>query len=101
PTTPQKAAGRRTEPTVCVPRAAGTIRAATAAAEPDDEPPGVRSGCHGFRVAAGSLNANSVVWSLPRMTAPAAPSPATHVASSRGIVSAKPRAPAVVLRPAA
>ena len=41
PTTPQYAAGRITEPLVCVPIAAGTCPAATAAAEPDDEPPGV------------------------------------------------------------
>ena len=61
----------------------------------------MRAGCHGFRVTAGSLNANSVVWSLPRITAPAARSRATHAASSRGAVSAKPRAPAVVLSPAA
>ena len=59
------------------------------------------AGCHGFRVTAGSLNANSVVWSFPRMMAPAARSRATHGASSPGIVSAKPRAPEVVLSPAA
>jgi hypothetical protein len=77
------------------------MRAATAAAEPDDEPPGVRDACQGFRVTAGSLNANSVVWSFPRITAPALRRRATHVASSRGVVSAKPRAPAVVVSPAA
>jgi hypothetical protein len=38
---PQKAAGRITEPAVCVPNAIGTIPAATAAADPADEPPGV------------------------------------------------------------
>ena len=37
----QKAAGRMTEPLVWVPRAAGTKPAATAAAEPLEEPPGV------------------------------------------------------------
>ena len=41
PTTPQKAAGRMIEPTVCVPSASGTMPAATATAEPLDEPPGV------------------------------------------------------------
>src|SRR6185295_19550540 len=41
PVTPQYDAGRSTEPPVCVPRATGTIRAATAAPEPLDEPPGV------------------------------------------------------------
>ena len=38
--TPQNAAGRPIEPMVCVPSAASTKPAATAAAEPDDEPPG-------------------------------------------------------------
>ena len=55
PTTPQNADGRRIEPTVCVPIAAGTWRAATAAAEPDDDPPGVCSADHGLVVGAGSL----------------------------------------------
>ena len=32
-----------TEPPTCVPSAAGTMRAATAAAEPEDDPPGVRA----------------------------------------------------------
>ena len=38
---PQNAAGRITEPAVCVPKASGAMRSATAAAEPLDEPPGV------------------------------------------------------------
>ena len=37
------------EPFVCEPSAIGTIPAATAAADPDDEPPGVRSGSCGLR----------------------------------------------------
>jgi hypothetical protein len=41
PTTPQKAAGRITEPIVCVPSASGQSPAATAAADPLEEPPGV------------------------------------------------------------
>ena len=49
PTTPQKAAGRITEPAVCVPTASGAWPAATAAAEPADEPPGVRPGAAGLR----------------------------------------------------
>jgi hypothetical protein len=53
PTTPQKAAGRMTEPFVCDPIAAGTIPAATAAADPIDDPPGVREGSCGFRVGPG------------------------------------------------
>ena len=39
--TPQKEAGRITEPPVCVPSASGIMPAATAAAEPEDDPPGV------------------------------------------------------------
>src|SRR3954454_13607007 len=39
--TPQNEAGRITEPPVWVPRARGIMPAATAAAEPDDDPPGV------------------------------------------------------------
>ena len=53
PTTPQNAAGRITEPLVCEPIAPGTMAAATAAAEPLDEPPGVRPGSCGFRVLPG------------------------------------------------
>jgi hypothetical protein len=44
PTTPQNAAGRITEPFVCVPSASGTQPAATAAAEPEEEPPGLHEG---------------------------------------------------------
>ena len=42
-----------TEPLVCEPMASGTMPAATAAAEPEEEPPGVRSGSCGLRVAPG------------------------------------------------
>ena len=47
------APGRMTEPTVCVPSATGTMPAATAAAEPEEEPPGVCSGLRGLRVVRG------------------------------------------------
>src|SRR6476660_1764293 len=46
PTTPQYAAGRIIEPLVCVPIAAGTCPSATAAADPDEEPPGVHAAFH-------------------------------------------------------
>ena len=49
PVTPQKLAGWRIEPPVSVPVAAGSRRAATAAAEPPDEPPGTRVVSHGLR----------------------------------------------------
>ena len=81
---PQKAAGRITEPAVCEPTASGTIPSATAAAEPDEEPPGVCSTLCGLRVGPGEKKANSVVTVLPITTAPAARRRATRVASLRG-----------------
>jgi hypothetical protein len=44
PVTPQSAAGSRTEAPVSVPMAAGTMRAATAAADPPLLPPGIMRG---------------------------------------------------------
>ena len=55
PTTPQNAAGRITEPLVCVPTATGTWSAATAAADPEEEPPGVCLRFQGLRVSAGCM----------------------------------------------
>ena len=48
PVMPVKLAGWRIEPPVSVPVVAGSSRAATAAAEPPDEPPGTRCVSHGF-----------------------------------------------------
>ena len=62
--------------------AALSMPAATAAAEPLLEPPGVRAGSSGLRVPRGSVAANSVVTVLPTMTAPAARK-ATMLAASR------------------
>ena len=73
-----------TEPAVCVPTAAGTILAATHAAEPEEEPPGVCPIWRGLRVAAGVRLASSVVTVLPMITAPAVRRAATQVASSDG-----------------
>src|SRR5438552_13870867 len=84
PTSPQYDAGRTFDPMVWLPSASGTMRAATAAAEPLDDPPGVHARFHGLRVGAGSLVANSVVWSLPSRIPPAALSRATEVASYAG-----------------
>ena len=53
-----------------MPVAAGTMRAATAAALPLEEPPGVRDTSHGLRVGPGAAKANSVVTVLPRISAP-------------------------------
>ena len=69
---PQNDAGRITEPPVCVPSASGIMPAPTAAAEPDDDPPGVWAWLCGLSVAVGSFEANAVVVVLPMMVAPAA-----------------------------
>ena len=50
PTIPHSAAGWRIEPPVSVPIAHGAVPAATAAAEPPEEPPGTRARSHGFSV---------------------------------------------------
>src|SRR5262245_40966724 len=78
PTTPQQLAGWRMEPPVSDPRARGARRAATAAALPPEEPPGMRPGSQGLRVvkkAEFSVEepmANSSRFVLPMRTAPAA-----------------------------
>ena len=61
-----------------------------ASAEPLDEPPGERSTAHGFcagRVSGWwAMKANSVMWSLPRSTAPACSSRSTAVAVRVGML---------------
>src|SRR3990170_2166129 len=54
PTIPQNDAGRRTEPMVWVPRLSGHSPAATAAAEPLLEPPGVWARLRGLRAGPGA-----------------------------------------------
>src|SRR4051812_36185133 len=91
PTTPQSAAGWRIEPPVSEPSASGAHRAATAAADPPLDPPGVRSSAHGFRVgpkAEFSVDepiANSSQFVLPTITAPAASRRSTAVAVYGGL----------------
>ena len=51
PNTPQSAAGTRIEPLVSEPSVSGTSPAATAAAEPPDDPPAIRVESWGLRVA--------------------------------------------------
>src|SRR6266516_3961699 len=63
PTRPQHAAGMRVEPPPSLPWAIGTMPAATAAAEPPLEPPGVRPRSHGLRV--GPWRRDSVVGRIP------------------------------------
>ena len=48
--TPQKAAGCRIDPPVSEPSDRGASPAATAAADPPEEPPGTRVGSQGLRV---------------------------------------------------
>ena len=70
-----------------MPVAAGTSRAATAAAEPPDEPPGTRRVSQGFFTAPkaefslAEPIANSSQLSLPSVTMPASDNRATTVAS--------------------
>jgi len=51
PTMPQNAAGMRSEPPVSEPVQSGSMPVASATAEPPDEPPQVRAGSNGLRVA--------------------------------------------------
>jgi hypothetical protein len=48
PKIPQNEAGTRTDPPVSVPKAKSQSPAATAAAEPEEEPPGTRPGARGL-----------------------------------------------------
>src|SRR6266849_4141423 len=85
---PQNAAGCRTEPTVSDPSATGTMRAATAAAEPPLDPPATRVVSHGLRTtpnAECSVDepiAHSSRFVLPEIAAPAPRSFVTTVASN-------------------
>ena len=72
------------DPVVWVPIAIGTMKSATAAAEPLDEPAGVRARSCGLRVGPGCRLANSVVTVLPRSTPPALRDSATQAASRSG-----------------
>jgi hypothetical protein len=86
PTTPQSAAGWRIEPPVSVPIAHGARPAATAAADPPEDPPGTRSRSHGFRTGPkpefsfDEPIANSSILVLPSTGAPAAVRRSTAVA---------------------
>src|SRR5258708_19561204 len=84
PATPQKLPGRITQPPVWLPVAIGKKPAATPAAEPDDEPPGVCARLCGLRVLPGSRWANSVVTVLPMSVPPLRRINATSEASYFG-----------------
>ena len=72
------------EPAVCVPKASGTMKSATAAAEPLEEPPGLWAGLCGLTVAPGKRLANSVVTVLLKIVPPGMRSSATQAASANG-----------------
>ena len=99
PTTPQYAAGTMTDCSVCDPIASRQIPAATAAAEPPLDPPGVRFGSRGFFVGGGSQYANSSNAVLPSTTAPARFSVVTTDDSSPSKTEAGSREPALVGMP--
>src|SRR5215213_5420791 len=103
---PHQEAGPRMEPPVSVPIAAMASPAATAAPEPDDEPPGsravfqrLRAGGQGRSKEAPPI-ANSQVESLPRITAPASRKHCTVKASSAGTWSLNSAECPVVRTPA-
>src|SRR5207245_2730201 len=90
PTTPVRAAGWRIEPPVSVPRAKSPSPAATATAEPPEDPPGTRSSRHGFFTGPNAEFsfelpiANSSRFVLPIITAPVASRRSTTVAEYGG-----------------
>ncbi len=91
-TRPQLAAGMRREPMPSLPRAIGTMPAATAAALPPDEPPAVREVSHGLRAVPCTPSVvpktqSSGTFVSPTTTAPAARSRATVTWSSSAGVS--------------
>ena len=87
----------RIEPPPSLPCAIGTRPAASAAAAPPLEPPGVSSGLHGFEVeplSSDSVKAtvpNSGVFVLPTMTNPASRTRRTTAVSKSGTLSANAR----------
>src|SRR3954467_9972775 len=99
------AAGWRIEPPVSVPIASGASNAATAAAEPPPEPPGIRSRSHGLWVgpyAECSVDepiANSSMLVLPRIGRPASRSLRTTVEAYGGTQPSRILDPQVVGRP--
>src|SRR5687768_7892393 len=106
PVTPHSDAGWRIEPPVSVAVAMGEIRAATAAAEPPELPPGTSLGFQGLRTGPYQLvsldepMANSSMLVLPSMTMPAALSFSTTVASYGDTKLSSIFEPQLVLTPA-
>src|SRR5690349_11531160 len=102
PNSPHAEAGIRIEPPPSLAPAHGTMPAATAAAAPPEDPPGVCSVFHGLRAGpnnSGSvipLAPNSGVLVLPKMTSPASSHRCTTVAFSVAGTDASDREPALV-----
>ena len=86
PTTPHRAAGWRMDPPVSDPKESAVMPAATAAADPPEEPPGTRSRSQGLFVrwkaedSVDEPNANSSMFTLPSGRQPASTMRCTHVA---------------------
>jgi hypothetical protein len=91
PTSPQAAAGMRTLPPWSTPSASSTSPAATAALEPEEEPPAERLGSIGFRAAPKTLVSpkpdaeKSSRLSFPAIVPPAARMRSTTTASCTGV----------------
>ena len=103
---PQQKAGLRTEPPMSLPSPRGDIPDAIAEPSPPDEPPAVRSGCHGLRVSpCRGLSVLILSPSSGRLVRPIGIAPAERRRSTRGasvgeIRSAKTGSPWVVGVPA-
>ena len=99
PTSPLHDAGMRIDPPPSDAWAIGAIPAATAAPAPPEEPPGVKPGFHGLRVAPSRSDSvieivpNSGVVVLPISTNPAARNRATTGSSAASGCSGTPRDP--------
>src|SRR5580700_3115130 len=99
PTRPVKQHGMRTEPPPSVPSASGVIPAATDAAAPALDPPGVLARFQGWRVipvnglSPTGLQPNSLVVVLPMRMAPAALARSTAGASTPAMFLAIVREP--------
>ena len=85
-----------------VPRPAGKMPAATAAAVPPEDPPGIRSGSAGFRIAPVTVlfevipNASSCMPDLAPMNPPASMILVTEPASFAGMLLRRAPVPAEV-----
>ena len=108
PTMPLVDEGETIEPSVSVPTATAQRFAATATAEPELEPEGLRSSAYGFRVSpprplhplvecVDRKLAHSLRLVLPRITAPASRILCTTKESRGGIEPASASDPAVVV----